>query len=44
MRMRLLRIYPPAQFPLVRLQDYGVVSVRGPRHVPADLLAALERE
>ncbi|MCQ2408753.1 MAG: MmcQ/YjbR family DNA-binding protein [Oscillospiraceae bacterium] len=43
MRMRLLRCYPQEQFPLVRLQDHGIVSVRGPRHIPADLLEALEQ-
>lgn len=44
MRLRLRKRYPQTQFPLTRLQDYGVVSVRGPRHIPAELLDALERE
>ena len=42
MRMKLLRQYAPAQFPLERLHDFGIVSVRGPRSVPPELLAALE--
>lgn len=40
-QLRLLRIYSPSQFPLERLRDYGVASVRGPRGVPDELLAAL---
>lgn len=43
-RLKLLAIYPENQFPLSRLRDYGVASVRGPRGVPDDLLAALQRE
>ena len=43
-RLKLLASYPQTQFPLERLRDYGVVSVRGPRGVPGDLLAALLRE
>ena len=42
-QLRLLAVYDPAQFPLMRLQDYGVVSVRGPRGVPEELLAALRQ-
>ena len=42
-QLRLLAVYDPAQFPLARLQDYGVASVRGPRGIPEDLLAALEQ-
>lgn len=42
MRLKLLAAYPQEQFPLERLRDYGVASVRGPRGVPEDLLAALE--
>ena len=41
MRLKLLAAYPQEQFPLERLRDYGVASVRGPRGVPDDLLAAL---
>ena len=41
MRLKLLRAYPPEQFPLERLRDSGVSSVRGPRGVPEDLLAML---
>ncbi|MBR4201525.1 MAG: MmcQ/YjbR family DNA-binding protein [Oscillospiraceae bacterium] len=40
-QLRLLAVYEQTQFPLVRLQDYGVLSVRGPRGIPDDLLAAL---
>ncbi len=43
-RLKLLAGYPPEQFPLERLHDYGVASVRGPRGVPEDLYAALLRE
>ncbi len=43
-RLKLLAVYPQDQFPLARLRDYGVASVRGPRGVPEDLLAALKRE
>lgn len=43
MRLKLLAAYPPEQFPLERLRDYGVASVRGPRGVPEDLLAVLEQ-
>ena len=43
-RLKLLAGYPQTQFPLERLRDYGVVSVRGPRGVPDDLLSALLRE
>lgn len=41
--MKLLRVYGPAQFPLERLRDFGVASVRGPRGVPEELLAALSQ-
>ena len=43
MRLKLLAVYPPEQFPLERLRDYGVASVRGPRGVPEELLAVLEQ-
>ena len=43
MHLRLLRVYPPEMFPLDRLRDFGVASVRGPRGVPDALLAALEQ-
>lgn len=43
-RLKLLAGYPQTQFPLERLRDYGVASVRGPRGVPDDLLSALLRE
>ena len=43
-RLSLLASYPQTQFPLERLRDYGVGSVRGPRGVPDELLAALLRE
>ncbi|MBQ9906430.1 MAG: MmcQ/YjbR family DNA-binding protein [Oscillospiraceae bacterium] len=43
-RLKLLARYPQTQFPLERLRDYGVASVRGPRGIPDDLLAALLRE
>lgn len=43
-KLRLIRRYPQNAFPLERLRDYGVASVRGPRGIPDDLLAALERE
>lgn len=42
MQLKLLTVYAPAQFPLERLRDFGVASVRGPRGVPEELLAALE--
>ena len=42
MRLKLLAVYSQEQFPLERLRDYGVASVRGPRGIPEDLLAALE--
>lgn len=41
--MKLLTVYDRAQFPLERLRDFGVASVRGPRGVPDELLAALEQ-
>ena len=41
MRLKLLAVFSPEQFPLERLRDYGVASVRGPRGVPGDLLAVL---
>ena len=44
MRLKLLAMYGEKQFPITRLRDYGVASVRGPRAVPEDLLAALRRE
>ncbi len=43
-RLKLLASYPQTQFPLERLHDYGVASVRGPRGIPEDLYAALMRE
>ena len=43
MRLKLLAVYPPEQFPPERLRDYGVSSVRGPRGVPDELLAVLEQ-
>lgn len=39
--LRLLRKYAKEQFPLERLADFGVRSVRGPRGLPDDLAAAL---
>ena len=42
MRLRLLGRIPPEAFPTERLKDFGVVSVRGPRGIPEELLAALE--
>lgn len=44
MRLKLIASYAPELFPLERLQDYGVVSVRGPRGVPEDLLLCLRGE
>lgn len=44
MRMKLRKCYAKTDFPLERLRDYGVASVRGPRGIPEDLLAALLRE
>lgn len=43
MHLRLLRVYPPEMFPLERLRDFGVASIRGPRSIPDALLAALEQ-
>lgn len=42
MRIRLRGSFEQHQFPLERLKDFGVVSVRGPRGIPEELLAALE--
>ena len=39
--IRAEEVLPPEL--LARLQDYGVASVRGPRGIPEDLLAALEQ-
>ena len=44
MRLKLIASYAPELFPLESLQDYGVVSVRGPRGVPEDLLLCLRGE
>lgn len=41
MRIRLLHSYPADAFSLEVLKNYGVVTVRGPRHVPANLSRAL---
>lgn len=43
-RLKLLARYPQMQFPLERLRDYGVSSIRGPRGIPEDLSEALARE
>ena len=40
-RMELRKCFAREEFPLERLRDFGVMSVRGPRGIPADLLAAL---
>ena len=42
MRLKLLAFYPPEQFTLERLRDFGVASVRGPRGVPEELLILLK--
>jgi len=40
--LQLLKWYDRSEFPLERLRDFGVASVRGPRGIPEDLLAALQ--
>ena len=45
MKIRLLRRYPPEQFPFEVLRSqYGVNAIRGPRGVPNRLTAALKKK
>ncbi len=42
MRLRLKKRYDIGKFTLEYLKKYGIKSVRGPRHVPKDLIKVLE--
>lgn len=42
MRLKPLKQYAPDAFPLDKLKEHGVFSVRGPRYVPNSLLRELE--
>ena len=42
MQLHLMTTYDEHAFPLEELKKHGVTSVRGPRHVPDDLIALLK--
>lgn len=43
MRIQLVKQYDPHVFTLPVLKKYGITTIRGPRHLPADLLQQLKR-